>query len=295
MTTTRLSYLAPLPLYDTEKAFAYNYNRGPDVSAAEQTNLQFETHDNVPIHNARLLPKEALALDKYGFRFIEHPSSLPKAFHNTKEEVQAYTDAMIALVLEEFQADHAVLCDFRSRCNEISSDTYKSNIKDKRPGTEVTGPPIMNIHVDQTPSSGLGRINRYLTPSERTKYTSTSPSQYRSRIINLWRPINRPAQDCPLAWCAAHTVGAENLVPVDRYNPEFALELFYLKFAERQEWYWIKDQRPEEVAVFCQFDSEGRDYACPHTAFLDPNAPEGCGARESLEVRIAVFNEKGQS
>ena len=113
MTTTQLSYLAPLPLYDTQKAFAYNYNRGPDVPAAEQSNLEFETHTDIPIRNARLLSKEALALDKYGFRYREHPSSLPRAFSNSKEEVETYINNMKDLVREEFQADHVVCCDFR--------------------------------------------------------------------------------------------------------------------------------------------------------------------------------------
>lgn len=112
MTTAQLSYLAPLPLYEREKAFAYNYNR-LDVPQEQQTNLQFETHDNVPIHNARSLPETALALDKYGFRFQAHPSSLPAAFTNSKDEVQNYIRTMTEFVRKEFEAEHAVCCDFR--------------------------------------------------------------------------------------------------------------------------------------------------------------------------------------
>ena len=113
-----------------------------------------------------------------------------------------------------------------------------------------------NSSTDQTPNSGIGRIRRYLSPADADKYLNGS---YRSRIINVWRPINRPAQDCPLTFCAANTVAESDLVPVDRYNPEFVLELHYLKYAEHQKWWWVKEQRPEEIAVFCQFDSEGRD------------------------------------
>ncbi|KAK3674099.1 hypothetical protein LTR78_005946 [Recurvomyces mirabilis] len=258
MTTTQLSYLAPLPLYETQKAFAYNYNRGPEFPAEEHSNLEFETHADIPIRNARSLPKEALALDKYGFRFKEHPSSLPGAFGNSKEEVETYVNSMKELVREEFQADHVVCCDFRSRCNDISAEEYKANIGSKRPGTEVTGPPIMNIHCDQTVDSGIGRIRRYVNEEEASKYLE---GDYRCRIINVWRPINRPSQDCPLTWCAAHSIGEGNLVPVDRYNPEFVLELYYLKYSPQQEWYWIKDQKPEEVAIFCQFDSTGVDHS----------------------------------
>ncbi|KAK5713360.1 hypothetical protein LTR17_017605 [Elasticomyces elasticus] len=289
MTSTRLSYLAPLALYDTEKAFAYNYDRGPDVPPAEQTNLQFVTHDDVPIYDARSLSETALSFATYGFRFQSHPSSLPTAFSGSKEEVQEYCDLMTRFVVLSVMLSPKIRIDYvlQARCNEVSSSEYKANIRGSRPGRDVVGPPIMNIHVDQTQNSGIGRIRRYLSPNESTKYLS---GKYRSRIINVWRPINRPSQDCPLAFCAAHTVGKENLVPVDRYNPEFVLELYYLKYAATQEWYWIKDQRPEEIAVFCQFDSQGIDLTCPHSAFLDPNAPEGVGARESLEVRIIVFN-----
>jgi len=113
---------------------------------------------------------------------------------------------------------------------------------------------------DQTVNSGIGRIRRYLDEEEASKYLG---GDYRCRIINVWRPINRPSQDCPLTWCAAHTIGEGNLVPVDRYNPEFVLELYYLKYSPKQEWYWVKDQKPEEVAIFCQFDSTGVDHSKP--------------------------------
>ena len=122
MTTAQLSYLAPLPLYDTEKAFAYNYNRGADVPQSEQTNLQFETHDNVPIHNARVLPPSTLTLDTYGFRFLSHPESCPASFSGSDEEVKQYRDTMTEFVRQEFGGEYAVCCDFRvsiSDCNVL--------------------------------------------------------------------------------------------------------------------------------------------------------------------------------
>jgi hypothetical protein len=104
-------------------------------------------------------------------------------------------------------------------------------------------------------------------------------------------------------------------VPADRINPDFIAEISYLKYCPRQEWYWLRNQTPEEIAVFVQYDSEASKSdsailgestkdsehgmvviliylptACPHAAFVNPDAPDDAEPRESIEVKIIVLN-----
>lgn len=105
---------------------------------------------------------------------------------------------------------------------------------------------------------------------------------------------------------------------VDRVTPISLVEIFELKYNSTQKWYWLRDQGPEELVVFVQFDShcpEGRingrfrliydgELGCPpkqfiniavqvppHTTFTDPEVPSHVQPRESIETRSIVFTK----
>ncbi|KAG2363240.1 hypothetical protein BDR07DRAFT_1460432 [Suillus spraguei] len=88
----------------------------------------------------------------------------------------------------------------------------------------------------------------------------------RFQIINLWRPISHPAEDWPLALCDFRSVDFEKeLVPVALVFP---------------------------IGRGLSFDSIQDGSVArltPHTAFQDPNTPEGAPLRESIELRTLVF------
>ncbi|KAF3349964.1 Mitogen-activated protein kinase [Verticillium dahliae VDG2] len=66
--------------------------------------------------------------------------------------------------------------------------------------------------------------------------------------------------------------------------------------------FYVKDMTPDEAMFIKCFDSRGQgrprgtpgraDYT-PHTAFVDPQTPEGAKGRQSIEVRCLVFYEDG--
>ena len=72
---------------------------------------------------------------------------------------------------------------------------------------------------------------------------------------SVWRPLNLPVQDCPLAVCDPRTVDTRDLLAADRVTPAFAVEVYYLKHNPAQEWYWLRQQTPGELMVFVNYDS----------------------------------------
>jgi len=72
-----------------------------------------------------------------------------------------------------------------------------------------------------------------------------------------------------------------------------------LKYNSQHQWYYYPNMTDDEVLVFKQFeiwkdDPMNKRETMPvrgafHTAFEDPNTPEGCPPRKSTECRVQVF------
>lgn len=116
----------------------------------------------------------------------------------------------------------------------------------------------------------------------------------------------------PLGFCDGSTVDREDLVPLPRVYPdgrEGENVLVMAPTAGRQrgregetavhDWYWIEEQRPEEVVVLKLFDSEEvvpgghgagekRCTQTPHASFGLEGGEEVLEPRESVEVRVVV-------
>ncbi len=79
--------------------------------------------------------------------------------------------------------------------------------------------------------------------------------------LSTWRPLFRPIEENPIAFCDPATVDRKDMLEVDRVTPISLIEIFQVKFNSAQKWYWLSNQTPDEVSVFIQFDShppEGR-------------------------------------
>lgn len=184
--------------------------------------------------------------------------------------------------------------------------------------------PVQQVHVDQTPEAAAARVRRHL-PAEEAEQLLKG----RYQIINVWRPIENAASDFPLAVVDWRSTVPTDFVPVDLMYPKRADSIVddddrgKEKLPDEQsyystegyevrgetlgvaanpdhEFYYMKDMTPEEVMLLKCFDSfgqgqpNGRDglaVRTPHTAFVDPNTPEGAPGRQSIEVRCLVFYE----
>jgi len=114
----------------------------------------------------------------------------------------------------------------------------------------------------------------------------------------------------------------QDLVECDHVRKRFKGTAYYSYYNPDHKWYYLGEQKPDEVTFLKIFDSDSKggaksifshlfssyytyDYqlvskssstdtsiliGCPHTSFKHPNSPAHCPPRESIEVRALVFN-----
>ncbi|KAF1924384.1 uncharacterized protein M421DRAFT_424834 [Didymella exigua CBS 183.55] len=184
--------------------------------------------------------------------------------------------------------------------------------------------PVQQVHVDQTPAAAEARVRRHIPHEEADKLVKG-----RYQIINVWRPIESPAADHPLAvidWRTTSPLdfiatdlmyprrdsqdaddddrGKEVLPDPSKYNSaegyEVKGETMGVAPNDNHRFYYQKDMTPDEVLLLKCFDSYGEgmpngkkgiSVRTPHTAFDDPQTPKDAPGRQSIEVRCLVFYE----
>jgi hypothetical protein len=183
--------------------------------------------------------------------------------------------------------------------------------------------PVQQVHVDQTPGAAEARVRRHLSPEEADQLVKG-----RYQIINVWRPIENPASDHPLAVIDWRTTSPSDFIPTALLYPkradsldlddrgkervpdpqsytstegyEVKGETMAVAPNDNHKFYYQKDMTPDEVLMLKCFDSwgdgmpmgkKGLAVRTPHTAFVDPNTPPEAPGRQSIEVRCLVFYE----
>ncbi|OAL49293.1 hypothetical protein IQ07DRAFT_512251 [Pyrenochaeta sp. DS3sAY3a] len=183
--------------------------------------------------------------------------------------------------------------------------------------------PVQQVHIDQSPGAAEVRVRRHVPPDEADELVKG-----RYQIINVWRPIENPASDHPLAVIDWRTTkpgdfiktdlmypkradsadvddrGKEVLPDPNKYNSaegyEVRGETMGVAANETHKYYYQKDMTTDEVLFLKCFDSYGEGLpngkkglavGTPHTAFSDPQTPADAPGRQSIEVRCLVFYE----
>ncbi|KAK7921072.1 hypothetical protein PG985_009094 [Apiospora marii] len=179
--------------------------------------------------------------------------------------------------------------------------------------------PVQQVHVDQTPGAVEVRVRRHVPADEAEELLKG-----RYQIINVWRPIENPASDFPLAVIDWRTTQPGDFEPVDLMYPKdadfvsgkevrpdesqwYSTEGYEVKGETMSvspnpahKFYYQKDMTPDEVLLLKCYDSfgegqpmgrKGLAVRTPHTAFIDPATPKDAPGRQSIEVRCLVFYE----
>ncbi|KAI1096813.1 hypothetical protein F5B19DRAFT_488020 [Rostrohypoxylon terebratum] len=188
----------------------------------------------------------------------------------------------------------------------------------RRRTPEAARGPVQQVHVDQTPAAAEVRVRRHVPAGEADELLKG-----RFQIINVWRPIENPASDFPLAVIDWRTTKPDDFVPVDLLYPkreDFAVdqddrgkevradeskwystegyevrgETMSVAPNTAHKFYYQKDMTPDEVLLLKCYDSwgegqpqgkEGIAVRTPHTAFIDPQTPQDAPGRQSIEDR----------
>ncbi|PVH80119.1 hypothetical protein DL98DRAFT_532326 [Cadophora sp. DSE1049] len=132
-------------------------------------------------------------------------------------------------------------------CQQNLRSATTSSSSATRGTAESPDVPIWPVHIDFTEEAGMQRVKKMLTESEAQLYLCDG---YHVRIINSWRPLQRPVENSPLGFCDPWTIQKQDLVAADRPAQDQSSEAYYLKYGAHQEYYWCSNQSPSEISLF---------------------------------------------
>ncbi|KAH4188154.1 hypothetical protein HBI56_108130 [Parastagonospora nodorum] len=276
--STQLEYLKKIPLYDEEKPYQV-YTHVPGIPESEKTNLVFESHENVLIHDARGLEGE-FSMEKQGFEFRTVPTAA-NLHAQTETEMNKYLKEVEDYFMTTYGADRVFVYDFRIRRNIEMTNEGEVDLNDKF--THLR--PVNQVHIDHTADGGVKRIQGHM----KEESDELLGQGWIAQIINVWRPLVQVIQDKPLALCDSRTVLKNDLIATDQVTRKIAGEIYYVNYNPDQMWYYLSEQKEDEVIIFKSYDSRPDAAMAPHVSFPNPHAPADAPERESVEVRALVF------
>lgn len=75
-------------------------------------------------------------------------------------------------------------------------------------------------------------------------------------MYSVWKPLRGPLEDWPLAVCDARTVDtAVDLAEATILHTDYVNHNCQAHFGKQQRWYYLRNQQPDELMVFRQYDS----------------------------------------
>ncbi|HET6157613.1 MAG TPA: CmcJ/NvfI family oxidoreductase [Dongiaceae bacterium] len=250
------------------KPAVYLYDTPEPHPSIEERN---EPHQ-VAIHSARPL-LETLSVDAQGFA-LTHGHTAVRNFDDPAELKAVYDTEVAGLVMAKTGARRAVVFDHTVR--RIGGDDKSSTRR----------APVYVAHNDYTKWSGPQRV-RDLLPEDQ----ADAALKRRFAIVNVWRSINGPVTDTPLAFADARTVADEDWIATDLKYPDRTGEVYRIAFNPEHRWFYVPNLQPDEILLLKTYDSakDGRARFMPHTAFNDPTTQPGTARRQSIESRVLAF------
>ncbi len=229
----------------------------------------------VSIHDARAFARD-LSLDRQGFVLTRHDTEFVD-FQDPEAVRRFYYPEMEQLVREATGAARVVAFD-----HNVRADGEKS----------INGgglrEPVRVVHNDYTEKSGPQRVRDLLPPEQ-----AEALLQNRFAVINVWRPIKWPVQTTPLALADAHSIGPDDLVPLDLVYSDRTGEIYNAAYSPLHRWYYFTELKTDEAVLIKGYDSkvDGTARFTLHTAFDDPTTADDARPRQSIETRtLAFFN-----
>ncbi|KAI6383229.1 hypothetical protein MCOR25_000150 [Pyricularia grisea] len=255
-----------------EKAYILNYTAPPGLP---KSNFKIDFVPDITIRNLRTAD---LTWDESGIRLARLSSCMPKQDFEDEAKIESeYLATVHECLKRTLGAQEVCIFDYMVRRREPAFP-YQPKSMDNAPQ------PALSAHIDYTTDEIKGRVLKYFQEK------AAAYSQRHFQIVNVWKPLNGPLRDYPMAYCDAKTMDpSTDLLTVDEVFPTVANEVYQVLYSPRHQWYWIPDQQVDEVAIFAGYDSRrGQAVAVPHCSFDLGEASAG-DPRESIEVRAFVF------
>ncbi|ETS74964.1 hypothetical protein PFICI_13448 [Pestalotiopsis fici W106-1] len=269
--TSEVSYLKIDPKHRYEKPYRVNYNTG---GLFPWTNT---SHDTQPIFikNFRTIQTPG-SLEKFGFSVKTLQSQLSRRDFEDSVKVEEWFYPEVKKLLNNTFPEAAKI--------EILEHGIRRRDHKARNATGGLAPANI-VHIDYTENSAFDFSHRIF---------KASAEQYpRLLMVNLWKSIQGPGNDWPLAFCDRRTVDYDmDIVGEDLVFKSGFTEHARLYHNPRHEWYYFQDLQDDEVILFHQFDSELEGGGgTPHASFFNPLTSKAAAPRISIELRALIYFE----
>jgi hypothetical protein len=84
---------------------------------------------------------------------------------------------------------------------------------------------------------------------------NASANQLEGKQISIWRPTET-VQNWPLALCDGASISNDDLLEADLVRRDYVGSTLFAKYRPGYRWYYLSNQRPEEVFLIKNFDSD---------------------------------------
>jgi hypothetical protein len=229
--------------------------------------------ENVVIRNGRPLAGD-FSLDAQGFELHRHNTAVEN-FYDEEEIRDVYYPEVEEFLKSVTGAEKVVIFDHTIR-----------SIPKFAAGEKGFREPVRSVHCDYTAKSGVRRVHDHLSAGE-------AEARLKQRVweVNVWRPIQGPVEEAPLAVCDARTIAPDDFIASDLIYPDKVGEIYNFAYNPAHRWFYFPRMERNEALILKCFDSDeqapGRFSA--HSAFDDPETPQNPRPRESIETRALVF------
>lgn len=276
------------------KAQMYYMQRDERWKVERPYGFQYVPLEDVPMLNTnkdlisgltvRDMRKEKLDFEKTGIGLLRQDSGLAPADFYDKEKVKGIYLPHVREELRRYlNASSVHILEYRVRKRHVDFPiSTGENYALKQP---VTG-----AHIDFSKAQ-VDRFIEYLYGDDAPKML-----QKHRQAFNLWKPLNGPLRDWPLAVCDASSVDRENDLELhDNIFVDHVIENCLVKYNPAHRWYYLREQMPSEMLVFRGTDSKEneRNTAVPHCSFDSGfEIRSETDLRESIEVRAIAFYDE---
>ena len=262
MVEAAFNYLAPMD----ERPYYYAHTP-PEGQPWRNTHGDRRT---LSVHDARENP--TASLDREGFELAQLDSQCDPYQAGSVRSV--YFPEVERAVRDTTGAARVVAFDFNLRAGDGEG----------LGGLDDTQQPVRFVHNDYTVGSGPQRV-RDLMGDE-----AAALLEHRFAVINVWKPIQGPVLETPLAFCDAQGIEPDHLVATDLRYEDRTGEIYSLTWGAGHRWYYYPCMQTDEALLLKCYDSDTqRARFTAHSAFDDPETPTNAPPRESIEVRTLVF------